>query len=229
MEPTLAPDHLMSASASAPSIFSTPWTKRPELPAPYIEPAREGRWTRLLRWLTDRRHLREMDARLLQDVGLTREDVWRGVPFRAGTPCPAGLIRLGTLDARACRLKFYAPAAEADGLHPEDLAAVRRAFLAVLAEPGREPVAGFAVLAGLHDADLPAGSLVLTAYRWEGTVLRRSVLLLPIADEPVHRLPDHGLSLAELRLAACEGQAWQRHAARPSSSTLAAYLAEDCA
>jgi hypothetical protein len=29
--------------------------------------------------------------------------------------------------------------------------------------------------------------------------------------------------------AAREGRAWQRHAARPSPSTLAAYLADDCA
>ncbi len=31
--------------------------------------------------LTDRHHLMELDARLLSDVGLTREDVARGVPF----------------------------------------------------------------------------------------------------------------------------------------------------
>jgi hypothetical protein len=128
---------------------------------------------RLLRWLGDRRHLREMDSRLLHDVGLTREDVRRGVPFRAGTPCPARLIRLGTLDARSCRLKLYAAATDASGLRPEDLAAVQRAFRAVLAEPGYEPVAGFALLAVSNDADLPAGSLVLTACRWERTVLRR--------------------------------------------------------
>ena len=36
---------------------------------------------RAQRFLTDRRHLMELDARLLSDVGLTREDVARGVPF----------------------------------------------------------------------------------------------------------------------------------------------------
>lgn len=36
---------------------------------------------RAQRFLTDRRHLMELDARLLSDVGLTREDVTRGVPF----------------------------------------------------------------------------------------------------------------------------------------------------
>ena len=42
-------------------------------------------------------------------------------------------------------------------------------------------------------------------------------------------MSDHGLGLAELRLAAREDQAWQRHAAHPSPSTLATYLAEYCA
>ncbi len=39
-------------------------------------------WHRAPRFLADRRHLIELDARLLSDVGLTREDVARGVPFR---------------------------------------------------------------------------------------------------------------------------------------------------
>jgi len=34
------------------------------------------------RFLLDRRHLLELDGRLLTDVGLTREDVLRNVPFR---------------------------------------------------------------------------------------------------------------------------------------------------
>jgi len=34
------------------------------------------------RFLSDRRHLLELDRRLLDDVGLTREDVLRNVPFR---------------------------------------------------------------------------------------------------------------------------------------------------
>ncbi len=36
------------------------------------------------RFLSDRRHLLEVDGRLLDDVGLTREDVLRNVPFRCG-------------------------------------------------------------------------------------------------------------------------------------------------
>ena len=35
-------------------------------------------------FLSDRRHLLELDGRLLADVGLTREDVLRNVPFRCG-------------------------------------------------------------------------------------------------------------------------------------------------
>lgn len=31
--------------------------------------------------MTDRQYLAEMDDRMLRDVGLTREDVTRGVPF----------------------------------------------------------------------------------------------------------------------------------------------------
>lgn len=227
--PTTAPDHPMSASAFAPLFFSPAQRMLGREPAHQVEQRQERCWIRWLRWHADRRHLREMDAHLLCDVGLTRDDVHRGAPFHTTPPRPAWLIRIGTLDARACRLKFYTPAAEASGLRPKDLAAARRAFRAVLAEPGCEPVAGFAILTGPHDAALPTGSLVLTAYRWEGTVLRRCALLLPVADAPVHRLSDHGLSLAEVRLATREGHAWQRHAARPSSSTLAAYIAEDCA
>ncbi len=46
--------------------------------------AQRHQWRRALRYLADRRHLMELDARLLGDVGLTREDVVRGVPFLHG-------------------------------------------------------------------------------------------------------------------------------------------------
>ncbi len=36
------------------------------------------------RFLLDRRHLLELDGRLLTDVGLKREDVSRDMPFRCG-------------------------------------------------------------------------------------------------------------------------------------------------
>lgn len=36
------------------------------------------------RFLLDRRHLLELDGRLLDDVGLTREDVLQGMRFRCG-------------------------------------------------------------------------------------------------------------------------------------------------
>jgi len=42
---------------------------------------RENAWARAWRWMADRRHLAEMDDRLLRDVGLTREDVRRSLPF----------------------------------------------------------------------------------------------------------------------------------------------------
>ncbi|HWX49627.1 MAG TPA: hypothetical protein VNZ61_16380 [Roseomonas sp.] len=222
----------MSMSASTLPCFLTTWGGLPKLSVRSAEPLQEGRWTRILRWLADRQHLREVDSRLLRDVGPTREDVLRGVPFRGtacrpkARACPSALIRLGTLQARDWQLKLYAPAA---GLRPEDLAAARRAFRAVLAEPCPEPVSGFAILAIIQDDHLPVGSLALTACRWDGELLRRSTLLIPVAGAPVHRIPDHGLGLGELQLAARECRAWQRHGARTSPPALAAYLAEDCA
>ncbi|MDJ0389115.1 DUF1127 domain-containing protein [Roseomonas sp. E05] len=51
-------------------------------PAALTGPRGEGIWARSLRWIADHRHLREMDERLLRDIGLTRADVARGLPFR---------------------------------------------------------------------------------------------------------------------------------------------------
>ena len=76
----------MSASASAPSIVPPPLAEPSAPSAVHAGAVREGRWTRALRWFADRRHLLEMDDRLLRDVGLTREDVRRGVPFRDVAP-----------------------------------------------------------------------------------------------------------------------------------------------
>ncbi|WP_420372619.1 DUF1127 domain-containing protein [Pollutimonas sp. H1-120] len=45
---------------------------------------RKSLWTRCLRWLDERRQqvqLEEMDERMLRDIGLTRGDVIRRVPF----------------------------------------------------------------------------------------------------------------------------------------------------
>ena len=74
----------MSAPASTASAFLPSRADPSHPPARHAGPAREGRWRRMLRWVRDRRHLREIDDRLLRDVGLTREDVRRGVPFRIG-------------------------------------------------------------------------------------------------------------------------------------------------
>ena len=46
--------------------------------------AQRHQWHRAPRYFADRRHLLELDVRLLQDVGLTREDVVRGLPFLHG-------------------------------------------------------------------------------------------------------------------------------------------------
>ena len=43
--------------------------------------AQYHQWHRAPRFFADRHHLLELDARLLSDLGLTREDVVRGVPF----------------------------------------------------------------------------------------------------------------------------------------------------
>lgn len=50
-----------------------------------IAPKRESLWARCVRLLKERRqlaHLEEMDERMLRDLGLTREDVIRRVPFK---------------------------------------------------------------------------------------------------------------------------------------------------
>jgi uncharacterized protein YjiS (DUF1127 family) len=50
-----------------------------------VAPTRETLWARCMRWLSERRqlaHLQEMDEHMLRDVGLTREDVIRRMPFK---------------------------------------------------------------------------------------------------------------------------------------------------
>jgi hypothetical protein len=51
------------------------------LPFRTRDPGSESVFARACRLLADRRHLAELDPRLLRDVGLTSEDVARGVPF----------------------------------------------------------------------------------------------------------------------------------------------------
>ena len=82
----------MRVAVSALFTSLPPWAEPSKLPSRHPGPPREGRWARMLRWLADRRHLHEMDERLLRDVGLTREDVWRGMPFRAAVPRPAACV-----------------------------------------------------------------------------------------------------------------------------------------
>jgi len=50
-----------------------------------VAPKRETLWARYLRWLDERGqrvHLEGMEAHMLRDIGLTREDVIRRMPFR---------------------------------------------------------------------------------------------------------------------------------------------------
>lgn len=66
--------------------------------------AQVDRYRRAQRFRSDRRHLLELDARLLADVGLTREDILRNVPFRHGSPDvprPNQLAGQSTLEAGA--------------------------------------------------------------------------------------------------------------------------------
>lgn len=51
---------------------------------------RETATGRFARHAADRRHLARLDERLLADVGLTRESVVRGLPFRS--PAAAGTL-----------------------------------------------------------------------------------------------------------------------------------------
>lgn len=68
--------------------FFLPWTTRQGTLAagvraclPPSGPGGEGRLARALRWSADRDQLAELDGHLLRDVGLTRQDVERGLPF----------------------------------------------------------------------------------------------------------------------------------------------------
>lgn len=45
-------------------------------------PSGESAWARVLRWIGDRGRLTDLDDRMLRDIGLTREDVLRGTPFK---------------------------------------------------------------------------------------------------------------------------------------------------
>jgi len=58
-------------------------TRHDRSPAPRPQgPRGESAWARSLRWIADRHRLREMDERLLRDIGLTRAEVSQGLPFR---------------------------------------------------------------------------------------------------------------------------------------------------
>jgi hypothetical protein len=204
----------------------------------HAKPPREGWVARTLRWARDRRDLAELDDRRLLDLGLTRTDVALGIPFalpkiaateRRNTTRTSGIRRLGWLDLRGWCLKLYSLERCAAGLRPEDLAAAGRAAQAALAEPRPAPVSGFALLGLPAENLIPAATLTLTAYWWEGADLYRSALLL---GDPPRRAPNHGGwigSVAELDLLAREARAWRTAVLEAATPSPAAYLTECCA
>lgn len=143
-------------------------------------------------------------------------------------PGAGALRRIGTLAARTCFAKLYAPALVAGGLQPEDLAAAGRAWRAGIAGPVADPMAGFAVLRpGCGD-----GGLMLSAHWWEGTELHRAPLLLPGRGGPPRRQADAAGRVGdvdEVMLMAREAAAWRRCVLDADAPSLDAYLAECCA
>ncbi len=143
------------------------------------------------------------------------------------TPATGALRRIGTLAARGWRAKLYAPAMDAAGLQPEDLAAAGRAFRAGIAGPDTAPVAGFALLrpGATH------GSLVLSAHWWVGDELHRTVRLLPGCGGPPRRPDDPSRvgNVVEVLLMAREAIAWRQCVGEADFPSLDAYLGECCA
>ncbi len=208
--------------------------------------SREGPWARALREIEDRRNLTEMDDHLLGDIGLTRGDVARGLPFKRAEPqclpnaalsmnteaaSPAGLCRIATLSAREWRLKLYAPAAERAGLRAEDVALASRAVRAVVAEPRPIAMSGFATLRLSLEGgeEYVAGTLILTAWWWESAALHRLGLLLPADGGAPRRAAGCVSDRLEVLLMTAECAAWHRFVLGAASPRLSAYLAEDCA
>ncbi len=143
-------------------------------------------------------------------------------------PGAGAVQRVGTLAARTWRAKLYIPALAAAGLRPEDLAAAERAYRAGIAGPVAAPTAGFALLRpGCGD-----GSLVFSAYWWEGAELHRTTLLLPGCGGPPRRRPDAAGQVGdvgEVLLMAREAAAWCRCVLDADRPSLDAYLSECCA
>ncbi len=228
-------------------VFRMPRRSRaPSPPSLPTGPCRENVWARALRWIADHCHMTETDDHVRCDAGLAREDVARGVPFgryeafrRTQSSLPArvigleysaGMRRIGTLDARDWRLKLYVPAVADSSLRPEDKAAAARAFRAVVAEPRAASVSGFATLRMLHSAEMPmpAGMLALTTWWWEGAILHRLGLLLPVGGGPVRRAHESMSDVPEILLVASECRAWQHLVLDAEHPDLAAYFAKDC-
>jgi len=158
-----------------------------------VGPIGENRLWRWLRWRKDRRCLLKVDARLLIDSGLTREDVLRGVPFGPvpaqrspgshGCEGPGGsrMRRSGLLTGGGWQVKLYL-SDDPRALGAGDANAAARAFRACLADPGGGPALGFAVLRYcLGEERAPEGSVALVVWSWAGQVplSRRNLPSIP--------------------------------------------------
>lgn len=143
-------------------------------------------------------------------------------------PATGALQRIGTLAARGWHAKLYAPASEANGLRPEDLAAAERAYRAGIAEPSATRVAGFALL---RPGGAPGG-LAMSAYWWEGMVLHRVVRMLPGRGGQPRRVGNSAErigDLDEVLLMAREAAAWRRCVLDAHTPSVDTYLAKCCA
>jgi uncharacterized protein YjiS (DUF1127 family) len=106
----------MIASAPTPAGFAP--AERPAWASAsrQIGPMAEGALARASRWIGDRQRLVELDDRLLRDLGLTREDVRRGLPFRhptwpgAAIAQPIASTGSARREAGDWRFKFHAAA-----------------------------------------------------------------------------------------------------------------------
>ncbi len=143
-------------------------------------------------------------------------------------PGAGAVRRVGTLATRTWRAKLYAPTVAAGGLRPEDLAAAERAYRAGVVGPVAAPTTGFALLR----PGFGGGSLVFSAYWWEGAELRRTSLLLPGCGGPPRRQPDAAGRVGnvdEVLLMAREAAAWCQCVLDADRPSLDAYLAQCCA
>lgn len=181
------------------------------------------RWALLLRHRAARNALAEMDDHRLDDLGLRRGDLERGVICRSAMPHGRpDFLRRSALTVRGWAIKLYVPTHDDIALRSEDYALAGRAVAATIAEPGA--AYGLAILRR-SDA---VGTLGLACWCWEGDCLHATGLDLP-ADGTRHRAGTTELHGEVIALLAREWAAWRRHVLEPGRPDHAAYMREDCA